>query len=91
MNKPTWLKDAVAKADGYYSKKGEKLKGISLTPAQIAEWNGVKAKPAPEPKVEEVVAVADSIDVDGNGMLSREEAEDAVASKKSIFTSAFGR
>ena len=38
--KTGWLEDSIAKADGYYSPKGEKLKGASLTPEQIAEWNG---------------------------------------------------
>lgn len=51
MNKPTWLKDAVAKLDGYYSKKGEKLKAQKLTQEQVDAWNGVVAK------VEEAAAV----------------------------------
>lgn len=44
VNKPGWLEDSVAKADGYYSPKGEKLKGEILTTDQIAEWNGKTPK-----------------------------------------------
>jgi hypothetical protein len=58
--KAGWLKDSIAKADGYYSQKGEKLKAARLTEAQIAEWNGVaKKKAAPAPKAEEVVVEAE--------------------------------
>ena len=49
MVKPKWLANAIAKADGYYSEKGEKLKSIKLTEQQINEWNGTT--PAPEPEV----------------------------------------
>ena len=35
MNKPGWLKDSIAKADGYYSPKGEKLKGVKLSQEQM--------------------------------------------------------
>ena len=60
MKKPGWLKNAIAKPNGYYSPKGELLKSKSLTQAECDEWNGVKAKapapkPAPEPVAEEVV------------------------------------
>jgi hypothetical protein len=48
MAKPTWLKDAIAKEDGYYNAKGERLKVARLTAEQIAEWNGVKPAPAVE-------------------------------------------
>lgn len=55
MTKPTWLKDAIAKEDGYYSTTGERLKVARLSAGQIAEWNGVKpAKPAPAVEVTEV-------------------------------------
>jgi len=55
VNKPGWLEEAIAKPDGYYTEGGEKLKGLMLTPQQIAEWNSdvptaapvMKAAPAP--------------------------------------------
>ena len=49
-----YLKDSIAKASGYYSVNGEKLKGASLSQAQQDEWNGVKAKAAPKPAEPEV-------------------------------------
>jgi hypothetical protein len=50
MKKPGWLKNAIAKPNGYYSPKGELLKSRNLTQAECDEWNGVKApKPAPKP------------------------------------------
>lgn len=52
--KTGWLEDSIAKPDGYYSPKGEKLKGASLTPEQIAEWNGEVVEEAPGPMVVEV-------------------------------------
>lgn len=58
MNKPSWLKHSIAKADGYYTVRGEKLKSIKLTKQQITEWNGVQAEPAPEPTPEPVVEEA---------------------------------
>jgi hypothetical protein len=59
MNKPSWLKNAVAKPTGFYTKSGEKLKGQKLDADFIAEWNGEK-KAAPKkaaPVVEEVPVV----------------------------------
>ena len=47
MSKPSWLEEAIAKPDGYYTVKGEKLKGANLSAEHIAEWNGESA-PAPE-------------------------------------------
>ena len=55
MKKPSYLKDAIAKVDGFYSAKGEKLKSQILSEEFCNEWNGVK-KAAPkkaEPVVEE--------------------------------------
>tara|TARA_Y100001980_G_C14419564_1_gene210929 strand:- start:306 stop:602 length:297 start_codon:yes stop_codon:yes gene_type:complete len=43
MQKAGWLEDSIAKADGIYSPDGEKLKSGSMTPEQIAEWNGKSA------------------------------------------------
>ena len=40
INKPGWLKDAIAKPGGYYTVKGERLKGANLSAEYIAEWNG---------------------------------------------------
>lgn len=55
MKKVGYLKNAVAKPNGFYSQTGEKLKGQALTDEFIAEWNGTaKPKAAPAPKVEEV-------------------------------------
>ena len=51
VKKPTWLRDAVAKPTGYYTKNGIRLKGARLSPEQIAEWNGEPVpEPAPAPK-----------------------------------------
>lgn len=49
--KTGYLKDSIAKATGYYSAKGEKLKGAALTQKEQDAWNGV-AKKAAEPVVE---------------------------------------
>ena len=35
------FKNAIAKVSGYYTKRGEKLKGAKLTEEQCAAWNGV--------------------------------------------------
>ena len=43
VHKPGWLEEAVAHPDGYYTVDGEKLKGVMLTPQQIAEWNGTSS------------------------------------------------
>lgn len=56
MNKPSWLKDAIATPRGFVNKSGELLKARRMTQAQIDEFNGAKA--APTPHVEEVVEVA---------------------------------
>lgn len=58
MNKPSWLKDAIATPRGFVNKSGELLKARRMTQAQIDEFNGAKAAPAPAPHVEEVVEVA---------------------------------
>jgi len=55
MKKPSGLRNAIAKRDGYYSPKGEKLKGASLSQAEVDAWNGVKEEAAPAPVVKEVV------------------------------------
>tara|TARA_Y100000114_G_C11554114_1_gene228602 strand:- start:31 stop:321 length:291 start_codon:yes stop_codon:yes gene_type:complete len=41
--KQGWLKEAIAKPDGYYTVKGERLKGANLSAEYIAEWNGESA------------------------------------------------
>jgi len=53
MKKVGYLRNAIAKSNGFYSPTGEKLKSQRLSDEFIAEWNGTKAAPAP--KVEEVV------------------------------------
>lgn len=70
VNKPGWLEEAIAKPDGYYTEGGEKLKGLMLTPQQIAEWNGTSAPAAtPEP---EMLVEAPTSGVDLNEMSKRE-------------------
>ena len=50
MKKPGWLKDTIAKPNGYYTPKGELVKRKSLSKEEIDAWNGVEApKPAPAP------------------------------------------
>jgi hypothetical protein len=45
MKKAGWLKDAVARPEGYFDAKGKKLKGATLSQEHCDEWNGVsKAK-----------------------------------------------
>ena len=67
VNKPGWLEEAIAHPDGYYTVDGEKLKGVMLTPAQVAEWNGTTTEPEPEMLVE-----APTSTVDFNDMTKRE-------------------
>ncbi len=57
MKKAGFLKNAVAKETGFYSVKGEKLKGVKLSKEFCDEWNGVKKAAAKKSskKVEEVV------------------------------------
>jgi hypothetical protein len=42
--KTGYLSDSIAKSTGYYSAKGEKLKGAALTQAEQDAWNGVAKK-----------------------------------------------
>lgn len=55
--KTGYLKNSIAKATGYYTAKGEKLKGITLSQDEQDAWNGVvkKAAKAKKPKVAVVV------------------------------------
>tara|TARA_B100000683_G_C12511220_1_gene560955 strand:- start:10745 stop:11053 length:309 start_codon:yes stop_codon:yes gene_type:complete len=73
VNKPGWLADSVARADGYYSPKGEKLKGEMLTPEQVAEWNGEAAPVAEEPKVEMILEAP--VDMENLEDMSKRELE----------------
>jgi hypothetical protein len=68
--KPGYLKNSIAKATGYYTAKGEKLKGITLSQEEQDAWNGVvkkvakpkKPKAAPEEVTpEEVVEQAEDL------------------------------
>ena len=59
--KTGYLKDSIAKATGYYSVKGEKLKGAALTQEEQDTWNGV-AKKAAEPVVEAVEESKEEVD-----------------------------
>ena len=56
IEKKGWLKNAEARLNGFYI-RGNKVKGCTLTQAEVDAWNGTakKAAPAPEPVVEEVV------------------------------------
>lgn len=58
IEKKGWLKNAEARLNGFYI-KGNKVKGCTLTQAEVDAWNGVakKAEPAPEPVVEAPAAV----------------------------------
>jgi len=49
--KTGYLKDSIAKANGYFTAKGEKLKGAKLTQEEQDAWNGVANKAA-DPVVE---------------------------------------
>lgn len=71
VNKPGWLSEAIAKPDGYYTEGGEKLKGVMLTPAQVAEWNGTAAVAEPDPEPEMIVEAPTS-GKDLNEMSKRE-------------------
>ena len=71
VNKPGWLSEAIAKPDGYYTEGGEKLKGVMLTPQQIAEWNGTATVAEPEPEPEMIVEAPTS-GKDLNEMSKRE-------------------
>lgn len=50
ITKPSWLKDAIAKPSGYYSKKGVLLKKANLSEEHCAEWNGIESTPTFSPK-----------------------------------------
>ena len=39
MKKAKWLRNSIAKRDGYYSKSNEKLKSKRLSDADINNWN----------------------------------------------------
>jgi hypothetical protein len=60
--KPGYLKNSIAKATGYYTAKGEKLKGITLSQEEQDAWNGVVKKVAkpkkPKAAPEEVAPAA---------------------------------
>ena len=56
--KPGYLKNAIAKLDGYYTVKGEKLNNTILSQAYCDEWNGVEVvvpTKTKKPKKEKVV------------------------------------
>jgi len=66
VSKPGWLKDSIAKEDGYYTADGsEKLKSRRLTSEEIAEWNGTASQPEvlieaePSPGVETTLIEAE--------------------------------
>ena len=73
IEKKGWLKEAEARTNGFFI-KGKKVKGVTLTQAEVDAWNGVKAAPAPEPVVEEVV-------VEEEVVVTEEPVEEAPAPK----------
>lgn len=66
-----FLKKAIAKIDGYFSPKGEKLVSARLTPAEVDAFNGVakkkaapaKAAKAPKTKAAAAVVAAPAVEV----------------------------
>jgi len=88
--KTGYLKDSIAKADGYYSPRGEKLKGGTLSQADIDAWNGTKkkAKAAPKKKVEEV-AEESSEEEDSPAPLNEEDPRST--EQKSFFKKIFNK
>jgi hypothetical protein len=66
MKKPGWLKDTIAKPNGYYTPKGELVKRKSLSKEEIDAWNGVEApKPTPAPAPEFVAEpVVEEVETD---------------------------
>jgi hypothetical protein len=60
----TWLKNAIAKNDGYYSPRGEKLKACRLTDQQVAAFNRKQEAKAEEVKVEEPAPVVEEVVVE---------------------------
>jgi hypothetical protein len=66
MTKPSWLKDAIATPRGYVSKSGELLKRQSLTPEQIAEFNGdtqpAREMRAPMPEPDPAVLTEEEVE-----------------------------
>jgi len=59
--KKGYLKDSIAKANGYFTAKGEKLKGGNLTQEEQDAWNGVVKKEAP--KKAKKVEVVEEVEV----------------------------
>lgn len=59
MKKRGYLKNSIARATGFFSPTGEKLKGRSLTPEFIAEWNGVKKENLVVDKIEPTIDLED--------------------------------
>lgn len=62
MNKPSWLKDAIAKDDGYYNAKGERLVSRKLSAEHIAEWNSEIVTVAAEP-VSLTIEINDGVEI----------------------------
>lgn len=84
MKKVGWLKDAVAKTDGYFDAKGKKLKGVTLSQEYCDEWNGVKKakgktielkfeEAAELPVEEEIVEVEVVVEEKPKGLFSRKK------------------
>jgi len=81
MKKPGWLKDTIAKPNGYYTPKGELVKRKSLSKEEIDAWNGVEApKPAPAPAPEFVAEPAvEEVETDIPVEETAEEVEEETA------------
>lgn len=86
--KPDWLKDTIAKEDGYYAQDGTRLVARALSPERIQEWNAdievdvldetiieVEEKPLDKMTKSELVEFAKENDIEVN-----------VKDKKTLFT-----
>lgn len=84
IEKKGWLKDAEARVNGFFI-NGKKVKGCSLTQAEVDAWNGVAKKAAPAPKaapvVEAVVEAAEIVEETVEEVVE-EATETATKSKK---------
>lgn len=79
IEKKGWLKEAEARTNGFFI-KGKKVKGATLTQAEVDTWNGVKSKPAPAPVVEEVVEEEATVEVEVEPVV--EEAPKSIFKRK---------
>ena len=84
MKKPSYLKDAIATADGYISAKGEMLKRRKMTQDEMDAWNGVEKKKKKKNKKPAVVEVAETVEVTETETESEEPAVDEQAKDETV-------